>query len=105
MVRLHTEPYLFKKTKFTMTNTSIKIKEITAEVLGIPASDVKDASTFESLNADSHDIITIFMAVERECNLNKGIDDELADTLTNVGELVKHVEKLQADYPKPINQE
>jgi acyl carrier protein len=86
-----------------MSNTSIKIKEITAEVLGIPASEVKDASTFESLNADYHDIITIFMEVERECNLNKKIDDELANEKTTVEELVKHVEQLQADYPEPMN--
>jgi len=67
-----------------------KIKEITADKLGIDESKVtEDASFIDDLGADSLDTVELIMKMEEEFDLE--IPDEEAEKLRTVGDVVKYL--------------
>jgi acyl carrier protein len=63
--------------------------------LDVPVEDIKsDADFVKDLGADSLDLTEFVMAMEDEFDLD--IDDEVAQTLTNIEEVIKYVENTQA---------
>lgn len=73
-----------------------KVIAIVAEQLGKEASEITaDTSLQDDLGADSLDAVEIIMALEDEFGIE--IPDDVAQTLSNVGEITKFVdEKLGA---------
>lgn len=68
-----------------------KVKEIIAEQLGVPASDVTpEASFIEDLGADSLDIVELVMALEEEYGVE--ISDEDAEKIRTVKDVVTYIE-------------
>ncbi len=68
-----------------------KIKEITADKLGIDESKVTaDASFIDDLGADSLDTVELIMKMEEEFDLE--IPDEEAEKLRTVGDVVKYLD-------------
>ena len=65
-----------------------KIAAYLAEQLDVPAEEIAMETTFESLGIDSLD--TVEMVMDLEADL--GIDLELDEKITTVGELVELVE-------------
>lgn len=72
-----------------------KVKEITAEKLGVDEAKVtKNASFIDDLGADSLDTVELIMKMEEEFDLD--IPDEEAEALKTVSDVVKYIEeKLQ----------
>lgn len=70
-----------------------KVKEIVAEGLGVDKADLTAETTFESLGADSLDLMDMVMSFEETFEVE--IDtDSLAD-LTSIGSVVTYIEKLK----------
>jgi len=65
-----------------------KIASYLASQLDIPVENITMDTTFESLGIDSLDMVEMVMDLEEEL----GVDLELEEKLTTVGELVKFVE-------------
>ncbi len=65
-----------------------KIAAYLAKQMDIDASQIAMETTFESLGIDSLDTVEMIMDLEEEL----GVDLELEDKLTTVGELVEFVE-------------
>ena len=65
-----------------------KISEYLSKQLDIPADSITEDTTFESLGVDSLDIVEMMMDLEE----NLGIELELNDKITTVGELAAFVE-------------
>ncbi|MBN2280727.1 MAG: acyl carrier protein [Candidatus Marinimicrobia bacterium] len=69
-----------------------KIKEITAEKLGVDESKVtENASFIDDLGADSLDTVELIMKMEEEFDLD--IPDEEAENLKTVADVVKYIEE------------
>ncbi len=66
------------------------IREILAENLDIAPESVTEASTFESLNIDSLDLVELVCALEDKLDIDFGDPEGLA----NVGDVIKHIESL-----------
>lgn len=66
-----------------------KIKAIVVEQLGVDEDEVTMETTFESLNADSLDVVELVMALEEEFGLE--IPDEDAEKLVTVKAAVDYV--------------
>ncbi len=68
-----------------------KVKEITAEKLGVDESKVtEDASFIDDLGADSLDTVELIMKMEEDFDLD--IPDEEAENLKTVKDVVKYIE-------------
>ena len=65
-----------------------KLVKYAAKQLELEASEIKPDSTFESLGIDSLDIVEMVVDLEDEL----GIELELNDKITTVGELAEFVE-------------
>ncbi|MGT2908056.1 acyl carrier protein [Streptococcus dentiloxodontae] len=65
-----------------------KVQEIIVEELGKDASEVKEETTFEALDADSLDVFQVISEIEDEFD----IQIETEDGLNTVGDLVAYVE-------------
>ena len=65
-----------------------KLAGIIADHLGIDASEISEATTFESLGVDSLDTVEMVMKLEEDL----GVELELEVSYPTVGELVKFVE-------------
>lgn len=76
-----------------MTHTEIKDKIITliAEQLAIDKSTISEKSTLESLGADSVDRFELVIKIEEDFNIS--VDDDEADKLTSVDQVVDYIEK------------
>lgn len=73
-----------------------KVKEITAEQLGVAESDVTmEASFINDLEADSLDIVELMMALEEEFNIE--IPDEEAEKISTVGDAVNYISENHAE--------
>ena len=70
-----------------------KVKEIVAEGLGVDAADLTAETTFESLGADSLDLMEMVMAFEEAFDVE--IDTESVSDLTTVGSVVTYIEGLK----------
>jgi len=69
-----------------------KIKNITAEQLGVEEDDISMESSFiDDLGADSLDVVELVMAMEEEFDLN--IPDEDAEKIQTVGDAVKYIQE------------
>jgi acyl carrier protein len=72
-----------------------KIREITADRLGVEESDVTPEASFrEDLEADSLDLVELIMELEEQFGME--IPDEEAEKITTVEEAVNYVEEHQA---------
>jgi acyl carrier protein len=68
-----------------------KVKEITAEKLGVDEAKVtENASFIDDLGADSLDTVELIMKMEEEFDLD--IPDEEAENLKTVSDVVKYIE-------------
>lgn len=65
-----------------------KIIQYLSKELDIPAESIERETTFESLQLDSLDTVEMIMDLEQDL----GIELELEDRLTTVGELVDFIE-------------
>lgn len=68
-----------------------KLTTILVEILACKAEDVTDEATLKDLGADSLDEVDIVMAVEEEFAID--IDDDEAEKITTVGQIIEHIEK------------
>ncbi|MEK6855199.1 MAG: phosphopantetheine-binding protein [Nanoarchaeota archaeon] len=66
---------------------SNEVRLIISEELGIEFNKIKRDSTFESLGADSLDVMNVVMEIEAEYNVSFSGDYEL----TRVGEIVQYI--------------
>lgn len=70
-----------------------KVKAIVAEGLGITAENMTEETTFESLGADSLDLMDMVMSFEDEFGVE--IDTEAIGDLKTIGDVVRYIEGLQ----------
>ena len=70
-----------------------KVKAIVAEGLGVDAADLTEETTFESLGADSLDLMDMVMSFEDE--FGEEIDTEAIGNLTTIGSVVTYIEGLE----------
>jgi len=72
-----------------------KIREITADRLGVEESDVTAEASFrEDLEADSLDLVELIMELEEQFGME--IPDDEAEKITTVDEAVNYVQEHQA---------
>jgi acyl carrier protein len=72
-----------------------KIREITADRLGVEEGDVTPEASFrEDLEADSLDLVELIMELEEQFGME--IPDEEAEKITTVDEAVDYVSEHQA---------
>lgn len=76
-----------------MTHSEIRDKVIAliANQLGIDVSTITADSTLESLGADSVDRFEFVIKLEEDFNIT--VDDQEADKLTSVAQVVSYIEK------------
>lgn len=70
-----------------------KVKNIVAEGLGVDVAELTEETTFESLGADSLDLMDMVMSFEDEFTVE--IDTEAIGDLKTIGDVVKYIESLQ----------
>ena len=75
-----------------MSEIAERVKKIVVEHLGVEKSKVvPDASFIDDLDADSLDTVELVMLLEEEFNIE--IADDVAEKITTVGDVIKHIEK------------
>ena len=73
-------------------STFEKVRNVTAEQLGVKENEVKSESRFvEDLGADSLDTVELVMAIEEEYGIE--IPDEDAEKAKTVGDVVAYIDK------------
>lgn len=70
-----------------------KVTNIVAEGLGVEAADLTAETTFESLGADSLDLMDMVMSFEDEFGVE--IDTEAIGELKTIGDVVTYIEGLK----------
>ncbi|NLP46130.1 MAG: acyl carrier protein [Epulopiscium sp.] len=71
------------------------IRQIIAEQLNVPESDITEETSFEDdLGADSLDIFQIIMALEEEFDLE--ISNEDAEQISTVSDVVEYIKNANA---------
>ena len=70
-----------------------KVKEIVAEGLDVNSADLTAETTFESLGADSLDLMDMVMTFEDEFGVE--IDTEAIGDLKTIGSVVTYIEGLK----------
>ncbi len=74
-----------------MSEIAEKVAKIVVEQLGVSEDQVTPEAKFiEDLGADSLDQVELVMALEEE--FGSDIPDEVAETLTTVGDAIKYIE-------------
>jgi acyl carrier protein len=66
-----------------------KVRSIIVEQLGVEEGAVASETSFEELNADSHDIVELIMALEEMFSME--IPDEDAEKILTVGAAVAYI--------------
>ena len=80
--------FILEKSKFV---TTVKVKKIVADHLGIDEAKVTEESSFiDDLGADSLDTVELVMAFEEE--FGSEISDSEAEKILTVGDAVKFIE-------------
>ncbi len=69
-----------------------KVTSIISEQLEISREDMKMETTFESLDADSLDLVELVMAFEEEFDIE--ISDEEIEKIKTIGDVVKTIESI-----------
>jgi acyl carrier protein len=78
-----------------MSDVAERVKKIVVEHLGVEADKVVDTANFiDDLGADSLDTVELVMAFEEEFGVE--IPDDQAETIVNVGDAIKYLEKASA---------
>lgn len=77
-----------------MNDTAQKVTSIIAEKLHVEAATINPQSTLQDLGADSLDMVDIIMKIEEEFNIE--INDEDAEKLCNVQDVINYVHELRA---------
>jgi acyl carrier protein len=80
-------------TNFDSKETSAKVIGIVAEILNTDSATIKADSTFESLGADSLDMLEIIMKLEEAFGIE--ISDDQAAQIKTVGEAVDNIQKIR----------
>lgn len=70
-----------------------KVKTIVVDQLGVDEDEITPETTFESLNADSLDIVELVMALEEEFDLD--IADEEVENIQTIGDVVNYIKENQ----------
>ncbi len=85
---------LILQSRNEMVDTFEKIAHIIADKLKIDASTIKPESTLKDLGADSLDLVEIIMKIEEQFDIE--IDDEKAEHMKNVAEVVDYVNSMRS---------
>lgn len=75
-----------------MNDIATQVKSIIAKQLSVPVDTLKDDTTLDSLGADSLDRVEIVMNLEDHFTIE--INDEMADKLSTIGDVVSYISKL-----------
>ncbi|MFZ5954394.1 MAG: acyl carrier protein [Candidatus Dependentiae bacterium] len=77
-----------------LNRESIKeqVVAVIAEKLSIDSSKITEESTLAQLGADSLDLVEIIMRLEEKFDIE--IDDEQAEKLQNVGQVIDYIQSL-----------
>ena len=70
-----------------------KVIDLVAKKLNVEKSAVERANSFAELGADSLDMVEIVMKLEEEFGIE--INDEDAETLTNLNQIVDYIHRLR----------
>lgn len=75
-----------------MSEVAEKVKAIIVDKLGVDEAEVVDSANFTNdLGADSLDTVELIMELEKEFGIS--IPDEVAQSISTVGDAIEHVEK------------
>ena len=75
-----------------MSDISSRVKAIIIDKLGVDENEVvPDASFTNDLGADSLDTVELIMEFEKEFDIQ--IPDDLAETISTVGQAIQYIEK------------
>ncbi len=74
-------------------DTKKKVISIIGEKLSIDTSTVNEEATLQSLGADSLDMVEIIMKIEEQFDIE--INDEKAESLKNVKDVIDYVQTLR----------
>lgn len=66
-----------------------KVKAIVVDQLGVDDEEITAETTFQSLNADSLDIVELVMALEEEFDID--IADEEVENIQSVGDIINYI--------------
>lgn len=80
-------------TQYDLNETYTKIVAIVAEILNIDAASIKPDSAFESLGADSLDMLQIIMKLEETFGIE--ISDEQASHIKTIREAADNIAKMR----------
>jgi len=78
---------------FDRADTSNKVIEIVAQKLKIDKNTITSIATLQDLGADSLDLVEIVMKLEEVFGIE--INDEDAEKLHNINEVVEYVQKIR----------
>ena len=67
-----------------------KLKNVIVEVLSVDPDEITMDTAFDDLGADSLDAVELIMALEDEYGME--IEDDAAQSVKSVGDLVKYIE-------------
>ena len=74
-----------------MSDIASRVKAIIVDKLGVDENEVTTEASFTNdLGADSLDTVELIMEFEKEFNM--GIPDDQAESISTVGEAIKHIE-------------
>jgi acyl carrier protein len=89
------EPENTARERWTMSETSDRVKKIVVEHLGVEADKVtEEASFIDDLGADSLDIVELVMAFEEEFGVE--IPDDAAEKITTVKDAIDYIDQNKA---------
>jgi acyl carrier protein len=75
-----------------MSDVASRVKAIIVDKLGVDENEVTPEASFTNdLGADSLDTVELIMEFEKEFNM--GIPDDQAESISTVGEAIKHIEE------------
>lgn len=80
--------------EFDLQNTNDKVIQIIADKLKIDKSIIKPNATLQDLGADSLALVEIIMKLEEQFGIE--IDDEKAESLKNVQDVVNYVHSMRS---------
>ncbi len=81
-------------TELDTRDTFSQVVNVIAETLKIERESITDNSTLQDLGADSLDMVKMIMALEEQFDIQ--IDDEKAEHMKNVHDVVMYVHMLRA---------
>ena len=79
--------------QFDREDTLAKVVAIVADKLSIDKNVIQQDSTLQKLGADSLDVVEIIMKLEDQFDIE--IDDEKAEKLKNINDVVEYVQELR----------